>query len=942
MKIYQAQMNSLSEKHLSFYYSDILKQTPNSVLPDTVFASSSLAKKTATYQLAKGTVFTAGINANKEPILFETLNKASLNPAKIINAYTLSQTPVDTYNSELYLQKLPPVNVIAKDEAGAIKSWKTFGSTQTPQGAKQELAFTIASPMFYLTEATTRTITLNFTFANDETIIFSQPDFKFYLSTEKTWFEVPASNNLSDVIVENQIYLQLSPTDPVISAFTKNPDGYSSEWPLLKIVFPGYTESISSLAIATLDISVNVEELKNFQLYNDFGQLNAKKPFQLLGGAPKMNQSFMIGNAEIFSKPVQSMCFYLTWNPFAPSFDFANYYLEYNNYLNNAYSGTPIDLEKLKKELEAIKASQDTFFTNVTNSENTLFTNLLDSSTTVATAVTFIQDNQTDLQTIVNDQTAALQKISNSLDILIADITTLNNNMLSSIITEQNTLINEIQTSNTIDPATVNNAKECILNEIESTENAVTQKILDKESTSLPTVVTEKKSFLEKITGLFKKHENSTVAEIDTSYFSNTSFIIDFQALQNGIWNPIKTSIVKKDSEVCNVATVPLFLKYNQPDDCNKLEINKTLQPTKEVQFLGLTPDPATVDATLQQKLLQLTETTTAGFIKMKLSDPTYGFGTELYPAVVAAIALFNAQIIAEKIKDSDDTQPLVSPPNIPFVPMVSAFTGNYTASVSYDFSTNEQSYPLQCFYNTPFANYNVYNTTLEEKIIAKNTTLGSSPARDDKGIITPLTTLPLVPTFASQGQLFLELQDLIVPAKVSFYFELARAYTEKSLTTKQVSYSYLSTDGWKPLTSTSIEDDTNCFTCSGIITINIPNDITTVHDTVEGTNYWIAIGTTNTLDDFPETSFLNTNGFTLQRIVAESDFSTETPQILANIITSPQTAIPEIAATVQPFASFGGKAAETNTQMNSRVSTRLKTKDRLVTTEDYFNVILL
>ena len=196
------------------------------------------------------------------------------------------------------------------------------------------------------------------------------------------------------------------------------------------------------------------------------------------------------------------------------------------------------------------------------------------------------------------------------------------------------------------------------------------------------------------------------------------------------------------------------------------------------------------------------------------------------------------------------------------------------------------------------------------------------------------------MPTFTSQGQLFLELQDLIVPAKVSFYFELARAYTENTLTTKQVNYSYLSSDGWKPLTS--IADDTNSFTCSGIITIDIPDDITTVHDTVEGTNYWIAIGTTNDLDDFPETSFLNTNGFTLQRIVTATDFSTETPQILANVSTSPQTAIPEIAATVQPFASFGGKAAETTAQMNSRVSTRLKTKDRLVTIEDYFNAIRL
>ncbi|MFK7748133.1 MAG: hypothetical protein AB8B65_07075 [Kordia sp.] len=933
LKIYQAQLNSLSEKHLHFYYNDILKQTPNSVSPDTVFASSSLAKKTATYQLAKGTIFTAGLDANKAPILFETLSKTSLNPAKIVNAYILSLVSVDAYNPELYLQKLPPVNVVAKDEAGAIKSWKTFGSTQTPQGTKQELAFTIASPMFYLTEATLRTITLNFTFANCDEITFIQPAFKFYLSTKDTWFEVPAPNNASDVITENQIELILQPTDPVISAFTKNPDGYSSEWPLLKIVFPDYTESISSLQIATLDIIVNVEELQNFQLYNDFGQLNAKKPFQLLGGAPKVNQSFMIGNAEIFSKPVQNMQFFLTWNQFAPGFNFADYYIAYNNYLNNVYSGTPIDVNELVELLDTIKSSQDTFFTKATNSAQTLFTKLAAASTTPADAEKEIQGNQTDLQSLVSTQKTALQKMPNSLSAIMTQIINLNKGMQTAIDTFLTTFKNDISSAGKIDETTVTTTKNSINNEISSSKTRSDQNIEDEQNALLSTVAPEKKSFLNTITGFFKKQENSIVAKTYTPYFSDTSFIINFQALQNGVWNSIDPSLTTENTEgktiIDNVDSVSLF----DIDSVN-------LEPTKEIQFLGLTPNPATIDPTLQQKLLQLTETTTTGFIKMKLSDPAYGFGTELYAKVVAAIALFNAQIIAEKIKDSDDKQELVSPPNIPFVPMVSAFTGNYSASVSYDFSTNEQSYPLQCFYNTPFANYKVYDTTLDEKIIAENTTIGSPPARNSDGKITQLTALPLLPTFNSQGQLFLELQDVIAPAKVSFYFELARAYTETTLTTKQINYSYLSSDGWKKLTS--IADDTNNFTCSGIITINIPSDITTVHNTVEGTNYWIAIGTNNTLDSFPETSFLKTNGFALQRIVTATDFSTQTPQILADIITSPQTAIPAIAATVQPFASFGGKAAETTIQMNSRVSTRIKTKDRLETTEDYFNTIRL
>jgi hypothetical protein len=401
--------------------------------------------------------------------------------------------------------------------------------------------------------------------------------------------------------------------------------------------------------------------------------------------------------------------------------------------------------------------------------------------------------------------------------------------------------------------------------------------------------------------------------------------------LQYGIWEDFKF-IDDKGNQVSSATDTNLY--FADTSNTTKIPASRTFD------FPAINIPIDEVDPSLQQKPLQLSDTSTNGFLKMKLDAPMYGYGTELYSKVVQAIALFNAEIIAQKINDKDDDQQLVSPANIPFVPMVAAFEGDYKASVTYDFSTNTQSYPLQCFYNTPFANYKVYDTTSEEKIITENTTIGSSPARDDSGKIIPLTGLPLVPTIASKGQLLLEMQDVIVPANVSFYFELARTFTEKVLTTKNVSYSYLSTDGWKPLTS--IEDSTNNFTCSGIITINIPADITTVHDTITGNNYWISIGTTDNPDSFPETSFLNTNGFTLQRVVAKNDFSTVVPQIAATIITSPQTAIPEIASTVQPFASFGGKAAETNAQMNSRVSTRLKTKDRLLTTEDFFNTIRL
>jgi hypothetical protein len=960
LKIYQNQFNGLSQKHLNFYYADILKQAPNTVTPDKVYASSELSKKTTTYQLLKNTIFLAGVDANKQPILFETTNKTSLNPAKIVNAYTLSQptivtkssqpttantlskpTTVHPYHTELYLSKLPPVNVVAKDESGAVKSWKTLGSQLPQTTTANTMACTFGSPMFYLAEANKRTITLDFTFSSSTFTEILKEDTTFYLSTAKAWYAIPkgqvtlgfsTSNYKLPMTIDRYLTMtiDLYETDPAITAFTKNPDGYTSEWPLFKMEFSKFEDLATPPQIEKLTITVHSEEVQNFQLYNDFGQLNSKKPFQLLGGAPKVNQHFMVGNAEAFSKPLKDIQFTLTWNPFDADFDFANYYVAYNNYLNQAYSGNPIDVNALKKLVQQITNTQDSLYTSLTNSEERLFKRAA-RHTSVTKVVSFIKSNQTSIKETVDKANKKQGKRSDSAPTLIADIQQLNINMLNAIEDSQNTLITKLQQENKVDKTLLTDTETEIKNQIGSYKDQITEKINTAESTALSTGIQEKSGFLSRITNVFKKDPKDLIAKTNDFQFSNTSFSVEFQRLQNGVWEKFEYQDDKGNS-VSSLTDENLY--FSDTSD------TKTLPKSRTFDFPEINITLDEVDPNLQLSPLQLSDTSTNGFLKMKLSEPVYGFGTDLYSKVVQAIALFNAEIIAQKINDKNDKQPLVSPPNIPFVPMVAAFEGEYKAAITYDFSKNETDYPFECFYNTPFANFKVYDSTSVEKIITENTTIGSSPARDDSGTIIPLTGLPLAPTIAPKGQLLLELQDIIVPARVSFYFELARTFTEKVLETKEVSFTYLSTDGWKNLTS--IEDGTNNFTCSGIITINIPDDITTVHDTISGTNYWISIGTTDNPDSFPETSFLNTNGFTLQRIVAKDDLSTTVPQIAANIITSPQTAIPEIATTVQPFASFGGKAAETNSEMNSRVSTRLKTKDRLVTTEDFFNTIRL
>ena len=89
-----------------------------------------------------------------------------------------------------------------------------------------------------------------------------------------------------------------------------------------------------------------------------------------------------------------------------------------------------------------------------------------------------------------------------------------------------------------------------------------------------------------------------------------------------------------------------------------------------------------------------------------------------------------------------------------------------------------------------------------------------------------------------------------------------------------------------------------------------------------------------------PKPVFLKNNGVELKRLEKNDNSQETAPTLLVNKIKKPQSPIPEIASIEQPFPSFGGKQGESRKAMNKRVSTRLKTKGRVVNLSDFFRVL--
>lgn len=826
LKIYQDQLNGISQKHLQFYYKDILKQEEKPAAPDSVFLCSTLSKPISTFTLPAGTVFSAGLDPQKKPILFSTNAAVDLNPASITGGYTLSKSARPGVNSPLYLKNIPAPGVIQKDKTGTVQSWQTFGGSATPQQTVIKPCIAFASPLLFLQEGV-RHITLEMTFLNAIKLT-SIPAVKYFLSTLNGWLDVTdriessgftkdgsgAVNGLNAVI-------KLKTTDSPIQAFQKvNPDALDSPWPLLKLEFSSFPNLAHPPVINGLSIKVTVDGIKTFQLFNDYGALSTKTPFQLFGPAPMVNSNFIIGSNEIFSKPFNSLVIELNWDQLPG--DFAAYYERYNTYITQG-------------EVPPLPAP-----------------------------------TQPQPQSIPTQPPG------------------------------------------------------CWLWRL--------------------------------IKSWFCKPKTSVQGD-DLFQFTDECFTVDFSLLQDASWEdlPMAWYVENTVSDSQNKFVLyPSDLPDQQPPAGENIALfvpnfgfNSDWQlvdtSLKTTSIFGYPPDPAVTgpaesgDPGIQNSVLKFTDSSSSGFMRITLSGPdTYGFGSGMYADVVSCVALTNAMAIVDA---TCPPAPTFSPPAaVPFVPKLKSFTGYYSATCTYQFppSATSDTYPIQCFLYTPFNNYLVYDNSTpvqgSPKPVKYNYIIGDPGTSG-----TVIDGIPLFEPFNYDGYLFLQITDMLPSSSFNIYFELARNYTSNP-GTGDIGYYYISKTGWKKLPL--LADGTNKFSCSGIITVTVPDDIAYGVPVMPGKSYWFCIAVQDPAASFSQTVFFQANGFMASRSSSVSSSIATAPKLAPNIITKPQAAISQISATFQPFASFGGKAAETYTDMNRRISSRLLTKDRAVFAGDYLVLI--
>jgi hypothetical protein len=359
LKLYrfvQTNINSITHRHLDFYYKEILRLLPAPAQVNKAHILVELAKQVNSYLLPAGTELKAGKDSLNRDVTYALDADTVFNKAKVAqlksfykanngDSILVPETLTVKQQNEGRVFASPATNT--EDGLGAKltslnKEWHpyvhrvykeaTLDSIAMPEA---RLGFAMASHYLYLTEGE-RKVFLRFVLNNNSAL--NGKNLECWLTAKKGWHNAgslgiaSSGKKLSDNTTScAEISFTIPGSAPAIVNYDAAVHGgtYNCVLPMLKIYLvhddgKKYDyDSLKDIIVTKIEIRVEVgmdvsdgnyqKGLKNLLLSNDFGVLDASKPFMPFGSQPKKDTGFVIGHKEIFSKKNAAVKLNIEW-----------------------------------------------------------------------------------------------------------------------------------------------------------------------------------------------------------------------------------------------------------------------------------------------------------------------------------------------------------------------------------------------------------------------------------------------------------------------------------------------------------------------------------------------------------------------------------------------------------------------------------------------------
>lgn len=294
------------------------------------------------------------------------------------------------------------------------------------------------------------------------------------------------------------------------------------------------------------------------------------------------------------------------------------------------------------------------------------------------------------------------------------------------------------------------------------------------------------------------------------------------------------------------------------------------------------------------------------GFFRITLESPSIGFGTKAYRTLFSETMVHNSGCKEKKRKDL---------PSEPVIPVMADVELSYIATEETTLSDMERSF-IRLSRITALSRQESFPIAKGEK----QPFLPSVPAEN-------LLYFGLLHALGEQNlRLYL---DMVLPQeKIPFYdLKPGRQVT--------LAWEYWSGNEWHPIAIESVlAEETLGLTQSGFIEIKLPEKINGNHMDKQG-RAWIRAAVTGDLSSCLAVRGIRTNCI---RLISQNGDGTPLPAGTIQGIKEPDERIESVT---QPLSGFGGKPAETATEVAVRQSSRISNRHRALMIKDYEHLVL-
>jgi hypothetical protein len=307
----------------------------------------------------------------------------------------------------------------------------------------------------------------------------------------------------------------------------------------------------------------------------------------------------------------------------------------------------------------------------------------------------------------------------------------------------------------------------------------------------------------------------------------------------------------------------------------------------------------------------QYTSSSMNGLFRLTLNGPGGAFGHQEYPALLSRVLTQNAQL-----KKLALSQPL---PNPPYTPQISRIALNYRAATTIAF---ERGRP-------------------EHSQAESDSFIHLHPLGWQGMYFSDARIIRQIPRYTSPGQLFIGVEGTQLRGTLSLYFYLREDSLPMSgIDSAGLRWRYLCGNRWHKLEPNQIlEDTTKGFMTSGIVLLQLPDDIDTNSTVMPAGRLWLCVSAERGVERFCSLYSVYAQAV---KVTWRADRGAKPQAVMpAMRITRAGEHLPGVEGIYQIRRSFDGKAAENALQFRTRASERLRHKNRALTASDYEQLIL-